>query len=202
MKLYHAFGARSCRVRWLLEEMGIDYELVPVAFEGGRVTDEAYKQLNPLGKIPTLVDGDVTMFESGAIVEYLLEKHDDGTLAPKPGDPDRPAFLQWFHWAEATMLPPLGMLAQHAFLRPEEKRITAIVPEAKADLARCVEAIDAELSGRAFLVGGRFTAADVMLGYSLQLARMLGALPTEAKNATAYLDGLAGRPAFAKAFAP
>ncbi len=202
MKLYHAFGARSCRVRWLLEEMGIDYELAPVPFESGRVTDPAYKQENPLGKIPTLVDGDVTIFESGAIVEYLLEKHDDGSLAPKPGDPDRPAFLQWLHWSEATFLPPLGLVAQHAFLRPEEKRIDAIVPEAKADLRRCVDAIDAELGGREFLVGGRFTAADIMMGYSLQLARMLGQLPAEAKHATAYLDALAQRPAFARAFAP
>src|ERR1051326_5343320 len=97
--LYHAPRTRSVRIHWLLEELGLPYRLQVVDFVP---PPTPFAQRTPPGKFPAMVDGDVTMFESGAIVEYVLERHGKGRLAPPPGTAARAAFLQWIHFAEAT----------------------------------------------------------------------------------------------------
>ena len=198
--LYHAPMSRSCRVRWLLEELGLPYRVVALNMQGGDLKKPEYLAKNPLGTVPTIEDDGTTLFESGAIIEYLIERYGKGRLAPAPGSPDRPAYLQWLHWAEATALPPLSDIAQHTFLRPESERIAAIVPDARARSARVFTALDAALAGREYLVGGSFSGADVMMGYSVHLGKLLGALPPACKNASGYLEHLSARPAFHRAF--
>lgn len=200
IRLYHAPLTRSCRVRWMLEELGLAYELVPMQVSAASLRTPEYLAVNPNGRVPAIVDGDLRLWESGAIVQYLVEAHGGGRFQPAPGSPLRPAYLQWFHWAEATALPPLGDLVQHTVLRPEEKRIPALVPDAIARIAANLAVVDAALEGRSSIVGDEFSAADVMLGYSLQLTRVMGQLEGHA-HAAAYLEGLSKRPAFEKAFA-
>lgn len=122
IKLYHSPLTRSVRVRWLLEELGLPYELETVAFTPSTTP---FSQRTPFGRVPVIQDGTLTMFESGAILEYILERYGEGRLAPAAGAPLRGTFLQWVHFAEATALPPLGQIASHTFFKPEGERIPA-----------------------------------------------------------------------------
>jgi glutathione S-transferase len=198
--IYHAPASRSARVRWLLEELGVEYRLETLSFGDGSMQTPAYLAKNPLGKVPTVEDGVVVIYESGAIVEYLLERYGHGRLAPAPGSPERPAFLQWLHWSEATFLRPLGEIVQHSFLRPEAERIPAVVADARKQLGRLLDVVEKELAGRDHLLPSGFSAADIMQGYGLQLAKLIGQLPADRPRVAAYLDRLAARPAFQKAF--
>jgi len=198
--IYHAPASRSARVRWLLEELGVDYRLELLAFGDGSMQAPAYLAKNPLGKVPTVDDGGVVIFESGAIVEHLLERYGKGRLAPAPGSAERRAFLQWLHWSEATFMPPLGEIVQHSFLRPEAERIPAVAADARRRLGRLLDVLERELAAREYLLPSGFSAADVMQGYGVQLAKLLGQLPAERPRVGAYLERLAARPAFQKAF--
>jgi glutathione S-transferase len=199
--LYHAPLSRSCRVRWLLEELGLEHRIVALDIRDGSLKTPEYRAVNPLGKVPTIQTDGVTMFESGAIIEWLGERDAAGRLSVAPGTPGRPAYLQWLHWGEATLLPPLADLAQHAVVRPPEERIPAVVPDAVRRLRDVLGALDRELAGKEYLVGGSFSAADVSVGYGLQLARLLGQLNAQDfPQVAAYLERLAKRPAFQKAF--
>jgi glutathione S-transferase len=199
MKIYHAANARSCRARWLLEELGLAYETVELPFTDRRTPE--YLAKNPNGALPTLEDGDVVLFESGAICEYLLERYGAGRLQPSTEAPERPAYLQWFHWAEATAMPPIADLVQHSFLRPEERRIAAIVPDAIERIQRCLAIIESTLATRPYIVGDTFTAADIMLGYTVYLTQLLGQLGEGHPTVSAYLARLAERPGYQAAFA-
>jgi len=198
--IYHVPASRSARVRWLLEELGVDYRLETLSLTDGSLKTPEYLAKNPLGKVPTLEDGDVAIFESGAIVQHLLERYGRGRLAPAPGSPERPAFLQWLHWSEASFMPPLGEIVQHSFLRPEAERIPGVVADARRRLGRLLDVLEQELAGRDHLLPSGFSAADVMQGYGIQLAKLLGQLPADRPRVGAYLERLAARPAFQKAF--
>lgn len=198
--LYHAAGSRSCRVRWILEELGIAYELETLSFGDGSMRTPEYLAINPMGRVPSFDDDGVIFFESGAILEYILEKWGDGRLAPTPATPERALYLQWFFWSEATLLPPLGEIVRHAFLLPEEKRISAVVFDARKKLDQGFQMLDDALSGREYLVGKGLSAADIMAGYSCRLARMTGQLDAGFENVAAYLDRLSARSAFQIAF--
>lgn len=198
--LYHIRGSRSCRVRWLLEELGLEYKLEPLSFRDGSLQSPAYLAKNPLAKVPTIEDDGEVLFESGAIVEYLLERYGGGRLAPKPGDPQRGKFLQWLHWCEATLCPPLGEIAQNAFMKPENERIAAVVPDAQKRLGKVLRVLEEELEQKDFLLGGEFSAADIMAGYALHLAKLLGQLGEEYPRLHAYLERLGARPAFQTGF--
>jgi glutathione S-transferase len=199
--LYHSPRTRSVRVLWLLEELGIPYELRTLAFTPESLKGPEYVKVNPLGKVPSIQDGELTMFESGAIVEYLVERYGKGRLAPPIGTPERGAYLQWIHFAEATCLPPLSDLAQHTMFKPEEERIPALIPDAQARTAAWLAALELALTGKRYLVGDQFTAADVMMGYGLLLTKWFGLLGEQHANVSAYLARLEERPALQKALA-
>src|SRR6478735_5426438 len=131
--VHHLNNSRSQRVLWLLEELGVPYEIR--RYERDTTTMLAPPELravHPLGKSPVITDDGVTMFESGAIVEYLVERYGNGRLAPTIGSAQRGRYLQWIHFAEATCLPPLSDLAQHSIFKPESERIAALIPDAQA----------------------------------------------------------------------
>lgn len=192
MKLYHAPLTRSIRVLWLLEELGLPYELEVVKFSAQK---SPFGQASPYGKVPALVDGDVTLIESGAIVEWILERHDAGRLGPRAGEPERADLLQWIHFAEATVMPPLGEIVRHTIFKPEAERIPAVVADARQRLATTLGVVERRLEGRDHLLDRGFSAADVMMGVSLLIARRLQSLDPKLTRIAAYLARLEARPA-------
>jgi glutathione S-transferase len=146
--------------------------------------------------VPVLVDGRLVVLESGAIVQYLLESYGHGRLEPKLGSQERPAYLQWMHFAEATLMPPLGLLAQHTLIRRAEERIPAILPDATRLAKSALGVADVALEGREWLVGGEFSAADIMLGYSVALANVFKLVAEDFPNLKGYLARCSARPAF------
>ena len=199
IRVYHAPKTRSTRIVWLLEELGVPCEIRRIEFPKGLQTPE-YRKIHPLGSLPAIEDGDLTMFESGAITEYLVETHGKGRLAPAPGSPLRAAYLQWSHFGEATLLPPLGVIAQHSMLLPEDQRVPDILPWARGRLERILGALDRALEGREWMLGDELTAADVMVGYGVALAGLFGAVGPELPNVAAYRTRVESRPGFRKAW--
>ncbi len=198
IKLYHAPLTRSIRILWLLEELGLPYAIEPVTFT---LPTTPFSQRTPSGKLPVIEDGDLTMFESGAILEYILERYGNGRLAPPPGMPLRGTFLQWVHFAEATAFPPMGDIARHTLFNPEAERIPAVVADARERAAVTLDVAERALAGKDYLLGRDFSAADIMMGYTLLAATSLGVLGARHPNLTAYFERLQARPAFQKALA-
>ena len=198
MKIYHAANARSMRVIWAAEELGLPYELQTLNFTPEELKSPAYLAVHPLGAVPAIDDDGLVLHESGAIVQYLQSKAGN-RLQPAPDGRDYGRYLQWFHFAEATAMPPLSTIAQNAMLKPEEKRIPATIPEAAEKFGQIVAVIERELQDRDYIAGAGFTAADIMLGYALHLGALLGLLGDAAPKTKAYYERLAARPGFRKA---
>ena len=196
IKLYHAQLTRSIRIIWLLEELGIPYELATVPFKPPR---HSFEQATPAGKFPTLEDDGQVLFESGAILEYLTEKYGKGRLAPPVGSPERGRYLQWVHFAEATAFPPIGDIARHTMFLPEADRIPQVAADGRVRAKNALDVLERALAGKQYLVGNELSGADIMMGYFLMAARMLGTVGAEHPNIAAYWERLAARPGFQKA---
>lgn len=196
LKLYHAPRTRSLRVRWLLEELGVPYEIVPVVF---KPPTRSFQQDTPSGKVPVLVDGDATIGESGAIVEYVVERYGNGRLAPAVGSPLRGEYLQWVHYAEATAFPPLGTIVWHTLFRGDADKLPGVIEDARERAATALGVVERALAGKPYLLGPEFSGADVMMGFTLGAARMLGVLDGRFPNLGAYMARLEARPAFQRA---
>ena len=204
--IYHVPRTRSARVIWLCEELGLPCEVVPVDFNPEYLKSPEWRQLNPIGKVPALTDVDpegnpFTMIESGAMVHYILERYGEGRLQPAPGTPESALLLQWSWFAEASLARPLGDMVHHRILKPEPERIPAVVEDGQARAEICLDAVEAALEGRDYLLGGELTAADIMMGYSLALAQRLEVLDDRYPNLVEYLARLEARPGFQIAFA-
>jgi glutathione S-transferase len=199
IRLYHSPRTRSVRVRWLLEELGLPYALEWIDFVPPATG--FFGQKTPTGKLPTLVDGDVVMCESGAIVEYLLERYGEGRLEPPPGSPERARFLQWLHFAESTAFPPVGIIVWLTRYRGEQVP-ASLLEDARTRARDGFDFLEAELGDRPYVCGDDFSAADVMLGFTLAAARLLGVLGDRHPALGAYLSRLEARPAFQKAIGP
>jgi glutathione S-transferase len=201
LKLYHSSQSRSVRPRWLLEELGVPYEIVRLNLQAGENKRPEYLKINPNGTVPALVDGDLALFESGAICQHLADKFPDKRLAPAVGTPARALYYQWIHYAMSGLEPPTVTIFLHTIMKPEAERIPALVPEARAQLTAALGVVDRALAGRPFILGADFSAADVMIGSTLGWARMMGIVGTELPNVSGYTDRLGQRPAFQRASA-
>ena len=201
IELFHVPQTRSVRVYWLLEELSLPYKIHEVKFTHGRVDDPGYLKYSPLGKIPAIRDGDITIFESGAILEYILERYGEGRLAPAIGSAARATYLQWFHFGEATLLPPISDMAQHAVFKPEEQRIPAVAKDGKKRALEALAVIEEALSDRQHIAGDDFSAADIMVGYGIGLLKLFGLIGDDVPKTAAYLDRIQARPAAKKALA-
>ncbi|MCA9661644.1 MAG: glutathione S-transferase family protein [Myxococcales bacterium] len=190
---------RDCRPRWLLEELGVAYTPVPVGIFSGDARKPAYLATNPTGKVPFLVDGEVAIFESGAILIYLADKYGAGEVAPAQDDPARGEYLQWLFFAQTTIEGPATRLfANRTFLR-ERPSAGERAAEAEAELIAKAPIVAPVLESRTYLLGDRFTAADVMLGSALYWVAGGGALD-KLPTLAAYYGRLAARPAFQRIF--
>lgn len=200
MKLYHCVNSRSLRPLWALEEMRLDFELETLPFPP-RVFAKHFKSVNPLGTVPAFVDGDLVMTESAAICQYLGERHGPTPLAVARDEAEYGLYLNWLHRSDATLTFPQTIVLRYSMLEPEERRL----PQAAADyrawfLARWRSVEDA-LAAREYLCGGRFTMADICVGFSLHLARTIGIEEAVTPNVAAWADRIFTRPAFLKAAA-
>jgi len=199
IKLYYAPRTRCVRIVWLLEELGLPYQLQRVEF---LPPEKAFfSQKTPLGKLPTIEDGDVVMCESGAIVEYILERYGAGRLAPPIGSPGRAAFLQWLHFAESTAFPPLGIIVWLTRYRSDAEQQAVLIQDARARAVAGLDFLQRELGPKRFLLGEEFCAADIMMGFTLAAALALGVLGDRHPALRGYLARLEARPAFQKAAA-
>lgn len=200
LTIHHVPNTRSLRVIWLCEELGLPHVVKTIDFTGPYRATPEWRALNPVGKVPAMTDGDFSMFESGAMVQYLLDRHGNGRLQPAAGTEAHARYLQWSWFAEATYARPIGEIVNHRRAFGEAGQIPAVIEEMKGRARLCSEAVDRELRDRPFLLGDEFSAADIMMGYSVLIARRLTSVDGLDALA-AYWERLSSRPAFQRAAA-
>jgi len=196
--LYHCVSARSFRPLWLLEELGLPYQLKMLPFPPRALAREFLLE-NPLGTVPLLVDGDTRMTESAAICQYLAARHSPGALDVAVNHPAYGSYLNWLHMSDATLTFPQTLVLRYTHFEPEGRKQPQVAHDyARWFLAR-VRAVDAALQAQEFLCAGRFTAADVSVAYALMLAGHLGLTDQLPPAVQAYWERLQQRPAFQRA---
>jgi len=200
LTLYHCEHARSLRPLWTLSEMGLAHELVTMPFPP-RVHVESFLEINPLGTVPTLIDGDVHMTESVAICQYLVERYGPTPLAVAPDEADYPAYLNWLQRADSTFTFPLALVFRYGRLEPEERRLPQVVEDYTRWFFGRLRSLETGLEGRDYLCAGRFTIADISVGFALYFARRLGLEDRFRPNTKAYLERLMARPAIRRTLA-
>jgi glutathione S-transferase len=198
IEIYHAPRTRGIRPIWACEELGLEYSVIPVDFSAEYRASESWRRMNPVGKVPVLVDGDLTMFESGAMVQYLIDRYGGGdrpSLQPQPGTTEHALYLQWGWFAESTFARPLGEIVNHQRAFAEEERSERAMEEMRERAWLCVSALEGALQSSQWILGETFRAADVMLGYSLKLHTELapGPLPPAVAR---YWEALCARPGY------
>jgi glutathione S-transferase len=209
--VHHLNHSRSQRILWLLEELGLDYEVVKYFRDS--VTNLAppdVTAVHQLGKLPVIRDGDLTLAESGAIIEYLLERYGDGRLAPAPGTPDRVRYLYWMHYAEGSAMPVLLLRVVFDqietarvpfFIRPLTRGMAARVKQVlvQPQLERHYDFLEAELGDNAWFAGAEFSAADIQMSFPLEAAAARAGLGANRPRLMAWLDRIHARPAYIRA---
>jgi glutathione S-transferase len=198
VKLYHCHDARSLRALWALEELGLDYELVTMPFPP-RALHPGYMDINPLGTVPTLVDGDLTMTESTGICHYLAEKAAPTPLRVDPSEPAYGDYLNWLYRSDATLTFPQTIVLRYSRLEPEPRRLPQAVEDYSIWYLSRLRCVESALEDRAFLCADRFTIADIAVHYALFLGRSLGLDTRYKPNCRRYLERLMLRPGFQRA---
>lgn len=198
IKVYGSPKTRSTRVTWTLEEIGLDYDFINVELLIGEAQQPDFLRLNPMAKVPVLVDADLVLSESGAICTYLADQHPASGLAPEPRSKARARYDEMCLFALTELEQPLWTVAKHRFALPRELRVPEVFPAAEWELARAIAALAARLGEQDFLLGRQFTVADVLVGHVLAWARNAGG-SIEAESVNAYADRVPARPALARA---
>ena len=191
--LYYQPGSRSQRVRWLLEELEVDYKLQHIdLFKGDGNTTE-YLALHPLGQLPVLTIDGSPLFESGAIVQWLADFHAEQGLSPALESPQRRAFNQWMYFAVTSLEAPAWEIVLHSKILQEDNAIKEIIPFATKNLLSVLKVLDDQLKVKDYMVDNKFSAVDIMLGYILMW------FPEHVGNFShlkAYTQNLSQRPAY------
>ena len=209
--VHHLNNSRSQRVLWLLEELGLPYEIKhyqrdPVTM----LAPEALRQVHALGKSPVITDGDATVAESGAIIEYLVGQHGHGKLVPAPGTPERLRYTYWLHFAEGSAMSPLLMKLvfdkvasspMPFFAKPIARAISSKVLSSLVtpNLERQLDFMEAELGRTPWFVGNDFSAADIQMSFPLEAAAQRAGLNASRPKLMAFLKRIHARPAYKKA---
>jgi glutathione S-transferase len=188
--------SRAARSIWAIEEVGVEYERVPTSFVGDSKKPE-YLAINPNGRIPALVDGDLTLFESMAINLYLARKYDGG-LQPKTLE-DEARAVQWSFWGMTEIEPPLMQMLLNKVMLPEPKRDAEAVKAAEAAIQRPLRVLDDTLAGRTHLVSDTFTIADLNVASVLSMAQFVGFDFSSFADVQRWYTAATSRPAFARA---
>jgi glutathione S-transferase len=209
--VHHLNNSRSQRVLWLLEELGVAYEIKRYERDPKTMLAPAsLRAVHPLGKSPAVTDDDRTIAESGAIVEYLVERYGRGRLIPPPGTPERLRYTYWLHYAEGSAMPPLLMklvfqrVAQGpmpALIRPIARRIAERVQTGFVDpqIELHLTYMEGELGRSSWFAGNEFTAADIQMSFPLEAATARGGLDQRRPKLMGFLDRIHARPAYKSA---
>ena len=198
MRLYHCPDSRSLRPLWAIEEMGLDCELTVLRFPP-RMHHPEYLEINPLGTVPTLVDGDTVLTESAAMCQYLADVHGPTPLAVEKHERGYGAYLNWLHRSDATLTFPQTLVLRYTRLEPPERRVAQVVEDYSIWYLSRLKSVEAALEDREFLVADRFTMADVAVAYALFLGTTLGLDARYKPNCRRYLEQMMARPAFQRA---
>ena len=211
ISVHHLNNSRSQRVMWLLEELGVPYGVKRYERDAATgLAPASLKAVHPLGKSPVLTDGDATVAESGAIVEYLVDTYGDGSLRPAQGTPERRRYTYWLHYAEGSAMPPLLLSLVFArmpkapmpfFMRPVVKAIARKVRQGFVDpqLALHLGYVEAELGKAPWFAGDAFSAADIQMSFPVEAAAARGG--GSRPNMTDFLARIHARPAYQRALA-
>jgi glutathione S-transferase len=211
IKVHHLNNSRSQRILWLLEELELPY--VIVRYERDKVTMRApasLRAIHPLGKSPVLEDGANVVAESGAILEYLVDKYGSGRLKPALGSPDELRYRFYMHYAEGSVMPPLlvKLIIEKIetapvpfFLKPLFKGISQQVHRAYIDdqMRTHFDFIESELRRSAWIAGDQFTAADIQMSFPIEAAEARGVIGSQRKAIRSYIEKFRSRPAYVKA---
>ena len=195
LKLHFAPNSRAGRIVWLLEELGLPYDINKMAFHPKDLKSDEHRARHPLGRVPVLEDDGVSIYESGAIVEYVFAKHTDGGLKPSVDTPEFPAYLQWFHYCEGMVMPPVNTIIVQTVLLPPERQNKEALEQARRLLTKALQSIDEALDGKDYLIG-EFSGADIMLGHAVFMSNRLGCVSEEMQNIKGYVERIQARPAF------
>lgn len=196
--LFHTPRSRSLRPLWLLEEMGLDFELKTMGYDAEYFASDAYREINPMGKVPALYDGDHLVLESTVILQYILAKHGPSPFGVEPEESDFGFYLTWLHMAESGLSHYLAVYLGQMSGQDKYAVSEGFETYVKYQAEKAFEMLDNHLAGRSFIASDRFTAADISVGYSLFLASALCRLPLP-DRVQAYFEKLQDRPAWKKA---
>jgi len=198
IKLFHAKGSRSVRIIWLFEELGMDYQLDTV--ERGK-PNKAFGEASIFAKIPAIQDGDITLTESVAIIQYILQKYGGGGLQPSVDSDDYAMYLQWLNFGESTLIQPIVEILVNTMFRSEENRHQYSIDSGIQSFKKIAQSLDPVLSQQNYLLGSQFSAADIVNGYTLRLANRLQLLDDSEgiENVCEYFRRLEAREAYQKA---
>ena len=198
MKVHFDAGTRAGRIVWLLEELGLEYEVNIMPFTKEGLKSAEHRSRHALGRVPVLEDGDISIFESGAIIDYVLERHKNGGLKPSSDSSEFPFYLQWYHYCEGMVMPPMNQIVVQTILLPPDRRDETVLNQAKSLLTKSLAPVNENLADKDYLIGD-FSAADLMLGHSCFMANRLGCVSEEMQNSKDYVARINARPAFQKA---
>jgi Glutathione S-transferase len=198
IELWHCKDSRSLRALWTLEELGVDYSLHLLKFPP-RVTEPGFTELNPLGTVPYLVDGETRMTESSGIAHYLARRYGEGTLAVAPDDPAYGDWLNWLYHSDATLTFPQTLVLRYSRFEPKERRVQQVADDYTQWFFSRLRLVNARVETHDYLAADRFTAADIAVGYALYLADTIGLGAHLKPQTRAYLDRLTARAGFQRA---
>lgn len=200
LTLFHTAKTRSLRPLWLLEEMAVSFELKTLDYDSKYFASDAYRKINPMGKVPALYDGDNLIIESTVIMQYLLAKHGPSPLAVEPQECDFGLYLTWLHMAESGLSNYLAIYLGQLMGQDKYAVSTEFECYVKHQAEKAFAMLDKHLSERSYIACERFTAADISVGYSLFLASALCGLPLP-ERLQSYFERLQQRPTWQKIIA-
>tara|TARA_Y100000590_G_C15533918_1_gene944238 strand:- start:195 stop:806 length:612 start_codon:yes stop_codon:yes gene_type:complete len=198
LRVHFAANTRAGRVVWLLEELGLEYEVNIMPFTKEGLKSDEHRARHALGRVPVLEDGNISIYESGAIIDYILERHKNGGLKPQTDSDTFPYYLQWYHYCEGMVMPPMNQIVVQTILLPPDRRDETVLKQAQNLLTKSLAPVNDNLSDKDYLIGD-FSAADTMLGHSCFMATRMGCVTDDMQNIKNYVARIEARPAFQKA---
>jgi glutathione S-transferase len=196
LTVHHLNESRSQRILWLLEELGLPYELKIYQRDAQtRLAPPELKAVSPLGKSPVITDGDATIIETGAIIDYIIRHHGGGRMQPDMATRHYDSYVQWLHYGEGSAMLPLMLRLYVGRLKDAG---APLEPRLSSETAHQLSFIEGHLTGTQFFVGDSLTGADVQMSFVAEVARAQGALPSY-PNFNAWLDRIHARPAWIRA---